>query len=91
MCHFIRNRQEACLLAYAQGADYLFLVQQYPTFPKWGADWREGRLNPTAGQAIFALSGVCGRAGCWNRADRTGKPLSPGPGAVFFSAADRPV
>ena len=62
-----------------------------PTFPKWPAVWRQGRLILPAGQAFFAPSGVCGRASCWNRADRPGKPLSPGPGAVFFSAAGRPV
>ena len=57
----------------------------------WPAVWREGRLILPAGQAFFAPSGVCGRANCWNRADRPRKPLSSGPGAVFFSAAGRSV
>ena len=34
-----------------------------PTFPKWHAVGREDRLNPTNGQAFFALSGALGRAG----------------------------
>lgn len=46
---------------------------------------------PTAGQAFSALSGLCGRACCWNRADQTAKPPCSGPAAMFFSAADGPV
>lgn len=75
----------------AQIGFFDFLDSLCPTFPKWPAVWRQGRLILPAGQAFFAPSGVCGRANCWNRADQTGQPLSVCPGPVFFSAADRPV
>jgi hypothetical protein len=44
-----------------------------------------------AGQAVFARNGDRDLAGCWNRAEQTGKPLRPVPRAACFSVAGIPV